>query len=173
MAMFRSIRFHSHTESVMITFAIVSLLVLIGLDDAKSVFLVQGYNINDTTVKPSTLSCPGALLLRKMEAWVASVEMICLDWYCMCDQSTFRVQLHLCYCMTLYAKDSNVTVVGPCMHKCHYYTHPFGHIMTYYPIPDNMRKLSNYTCSIIEMVSCVESVKKVLLHQHILMTCIV
>ena len=132
----------------MIAFAVVSLLVLIGLDDAKSVFLVQGYNINDTTVKPSTLSCPGVWSIPDWKN--GSVGCKCgydLAGLVLCDESTLQVQLHFCYCMTLYAKDSNITVVGPCMHKCHHYN-SFSRFMHYYPIPDVMSELSNYTCSI-------------------------
>ena len=132
----------------MIAFAVVSLLVLMGLDGHGALAIVEGYNFNDTTVKPSTLPCAGVWSIPVEKN--GSVGCKCgddLSGLVLCDESTLKVQLHLCYCMTFYAKDSNITVVGPCLHKCHY-SHSFYHIVHYNSIPDDVSELSNYTCSI-------------------------
>ena len=55
-----------------------------------------------------------------------------------CDKPS-HIQLRPCYCMTPYAKDPNITVVGACLSTC------FGH---YYELPNNVTvgELSYYMC---------------------------
>ena len=36
-----------------------------------------------------------------------------------CDGNSFDVRVLTCYCMTRYAKDPNITVVGACLYACH------------------------------------------------------
>ena len=132
----------------MITVTVISVLVLIGSQAAK------GYiNTNDTAVKPSALSCSG-VWSTPVDEKNGSMAMGCkcgngLSGLVLCGRA-FQVHLHLCYCLTVYAKDSKVTVVGPCMHKCQY-SRPYNIDHWHYnSIPGNVSvtELSNYMCSI-------------------------
>lgn len=98
----------------MIALAVVSVLVLVSSQAA------EGYSIstNDTAVKPSALSCSG-IWSTPVDEKNGSLAVGCkcgdsLGGLVLCDRA-FQVQLQLCYCLTVYAKDSNVTIVGLCM----------------------------------------------------------
>ena len=131
----------------MIALAVVSVLVLIGSQAA------EGYSISTNDEKPSALSCSG-IWSTPVDEKNASLAMGCkcgdsLGGLVLCDPA-FQVQLQLCYCLTVYAKDSNVTIVGLCMHKCQYSPPYHAHLIHYNLIPDNMSvtELSDYMCSI-------------------------
>ena len=132
----------------MITVTVISVLVLIGSQAAK------GYiNTNDTAVKPSALSCSG-VWSTPVDEKNGSMAMGCKcgngsGGLVLCDRA-FQVHLHLCYCLTAYAKDSKVTVVGPCLHKCQYSRQYNNDLLHYNFIPGNVSatELSNYMCTV-------------------------
>ena len=133
----------------MIALAVVSVLVLVSSQAA------EGYSIstNDTAVEPSALSCSGIWSIPVDEK-NGSLAMGCkcgdsLSGLVLCDRA-FRIYLQLCYCLTAYAKDPVVTVVGPCLHKCQYSLPIRTNFPHYVLFPGNMSvaELSNYTCSI-------------------------
>ena len=57
-----------------------------------------------------------------------------------CDKPLLYIQLRRCYCMTPYAKDPNITVVGACLSRCS---------GSYHPVPSNtaIGELSYYMCN--------------------------
>ena len=134
----------------MITLTVVSVIVLIG----GQLFLAGGYsvNTNDTAVKPSALSCSGVWSTPAEENGSMAMGCRCgsdLSGLVLCDRAFQAVHLYLCYCLTVYAKDSKATVVGPCLHKCHgEHSHPYD-LWHYNSIPANasITELSNYMCS--------------------------
>ena len=148
----------------MIALTVVSVLVLIS---SQSVFLAEGYSIstNDTAVKPSALSCSG-IWSTPVDENNGSLAMGCkcgssLIGLVLCDQA-FQVYLQLCYCLTAYAKDPKITVVGPCMHKCQYSPPHNNKHAHYYLIPDNVSvsELSNYMCSVTISHSSMQSLNQ-------------
>ena len=119
----------------------VCLLILIR-QGAKSAYHEDYGNL--TTMAPSTLSCPGLWSISN-----GTTGCICgskLGGVVQCVDKTLQVQLLPCYCMTPYAKDPNITVVGACLNRCAY-----GGDTVYYPIPSNITVggLTNYMCNII------------------------
>ena len=94
---------------------------------------------------PRNGSCPGV--------WSIPVErsggMVCtcgsdLQGLIRCDRETLQVELRECYCITSYAKDPSVSVVGPCMFRCRH-ANPglFDN-----SVPSDMSELSDYMCSV-------------------------
>ena len=74
---------------------------------------------NVTVVESSLLSCPG--LWSILENNNGSTRCKCgphLGNVVLCDEDTLEVGLHPCLCMSFYAKDPNITVVGACMYMC-------------------------------------------------------
>ena len=145
----------------MIALAVVSVLVLVGSQAA------EGYSIstNDTAVKPSALSCSGIWSIPVDEK-NGSLAMGCKCGYglgglVLCDRAS-QVHLHLCYCLTAYAKDPKVAVVGPCTHKCQYSRAYDNDLLHYNSIPSNVSvtELSNYTCSISTSLSSMQSLNR-------------
>ena len=133
----------------MIALAVVSVLVLAGSQAA------EGYSINtnDTAVKPSALSCSG-IWSTPVDEKNGSLAMGCkcgkdLGGLVFCDRAS-QVHLQFCYCLTAYAKDSKVTVVGPCMQKCQFSLQNNNDLHHHNSIPGNVSvaELSNYMCSI-------------------------
>ena len=64
-----------------------------------------------------------------------------------CKDNTSEVQLLSCFCMSSYAKDPNVVVVGACMYMCR-------HISGGYDlVPSAASDLSDYMCGKGDFVS--------------------
>ena len=144
----------SHYSYTMIVLTIVSVFALAGLSRTRDTPLTKANGIhffkNETAVESAvSLSCAGV--------WSVPVQnngsMGCkcgsdLDGLVHCDNSTLQVQLRLCYCMSQYIKDSNATVVGPCMYKCHH-SFSFDKDKTQYnSVPGDISELSRNMCSI-------------------------
>ena len=119
----------------------ICLLLLIGQGGTESVYYEgSGDHRMGSAVDSSILSCPGPWSV--FENTNGSTGCVCgdpLGGIVRCDKPSL-VQLRPCYCMTPYAKDPNITVVGPCLSRC------FG---SYYPLPSNITvgELSYYMCN--------------------------
>ena len=138
----------------MIVLTIISLIALSGISRTHCTPLTKENGVhvfkNGTAVEPAApLSCPGV--------WSIPVQnndsMGCkcgseLDGLVRCDHSTLQVQLHLCYCMSQYIKDSNATVVGPCMYKCHHPSSLDRDKIQYNSVPGDVSELSRNMCSV-------------------------
>ena len=87
--------------------------------------------VGDTTKGSMDPSCHGPWIIAKKDSGNTSCECGSnLKGLVECDDSTFNLRILPCYCMTLYEKDSNTTVIGACMYKCYY-----RHGKLYYPVP--------------------------------------
>ena len=119
----------------------ICLLLLIGQGGTESVYYEgSGDHRNGSAVDSSILSCPGPWSV--FENTNGSTGCACgnpLEGIVHCDISSHYIQLRPCYCMTPYAKDPNITVVGACLSTC------FGH---YHYVPKNITvdELSYYVC---------------------------
>ena len=79
----------------------------------------SGDHGNGTAVESSPLSCPG--LWSIFENNNGSTQCNCgpdLGGVVNCDKYTLEITLYRCFCMSLYANDSNITVVGACLYTC-------------------------------------------------------
>ena len=121
----------------------ICLLLLIGQGGTESVYHEgSGDHQNGSAVDSSILSCPGPWSV--LENTNGSTGCECgdsLGGIVHCDTSSHAVHVKLrrCYCMTPYAKDPNITVVGACLSTC------FGH---FYELPNNITvaELSYHMC---------------------------
>ena len=119
---------------------LICLLLLIGQGGTESVhYEGSGDPINGSAVDSAILSCPGPWSL--LENSNGSTGCKCGDrigGIVRCNTS-LQIMLRPCYCMTSYAKDPNITVVGACLSRC------FG---GYHPVPSNatVGELSYYMC---------------------------
>ena len=92
---------------------------------------------NDTLVHPVNLTCPGMWSIFKN-----SSRCHCgsdLNRVVQCDNKTLQVKLLPCYCMTQYAKNSNITVVGACMYRCR--------LVEDNPVPSTTSELLKHMCN--------------------------
>ena len=89
-------------------------------------------------------SCHGLWTIAKEDKGNTSCECGSdLGGLVQCDNTSFKLQLLPCYCMTPYEKNPNITVVGACLYQCGY---DHGH--HYYSILANdLTSLSDFTCS--------------------------
>ena len=71
---------------------------------------------NSTLVHPVNRTCPGpwSILENSSRCRCGSD----LNHVVHCDAKTLQVKLLPCFCMTQYAKNPNITVVGACMYRC-------------------------------------------------------
>ena len=79
----------------------------------------SGDHGNGTAMESSPLSCPG--LWSVFENNNGSMQCNCgpdLGGVVNCDEYTLEVTLNRCFCMSFYANDSNITVVGACLYTC-------------------------------------------------------
>ena len=79
----------------------------------------SGDHGNGTAVESLPLSCPG--LWSVFENNNGSMQCNCgpdLGGVVNCDEYTLEVTLNRCFCMSFYANDSNITVVGACLYMC-------------------------------------------------------
>ena len=119
----------------------ICLLLLIGQGGTESVYYEgSGDHQNGSAVDSSILSCPGPWSV--FENTNGSTGCKCGDilrGIVRCDKPS-HIQLRPCYCMTPYAKDPNITVVGACLSRC------FG---DYLIVPSNITvgELSYYVCN--------------------------
>ena len=108
------------------------LLLLITQASTQSVYLEDHGNLS--VVDSSTLSCPGPWSIN--ENTNDSKRCKCgsnLGGVVQCNDETLQVQLLPCYCMTPYAKDATITVVGACLNRC-----DSGGASFYYPVSSNI-----------------------------------
>ena len=130
----------------MLVFTVFSVVVLICQGGSQQVSLDEGDTIyrNESTGE-SSLSCPGvwSILVERNNSMACECGSN-LFGLIRCDKSTLQVEMHACYCITLYAKDPTKTVFGPCMFKCRH-----AHIWQFdKSIPGDISELSDYMCSI-------------------------
>ena len=98
---------------------------------------------NSTVVHPVNLTCPG--LWSIFENTNDSSRCSCgsaLKRVVHCDNRTLQVKLLPCFCMTPYAKNPNITVVGACMYKCRQLSSQH-----YNPVPSNASELLMDMCN--------------------------
>ncbi len=98
---------------------------------------------NRTSVHPVNLTCPGPWSI--FENTNGSSNCSCgsdLKRVVRCDEETLQVKLLPCFCMTQYAKNPNITVVGACMFRCQ---HPRS--QHYNPVPNTTSELSMHMCN--------------------------
>ena len=98
-----------------------------------------GGNENSTLVRSANLSCPGVWSI--FDSTNGNTSCSCgnyLGRVIRCDKR----ELLSCFCMTPYAKDPNITVVGACMYKCRL---PVGR--HYNVLPSSASELSMYMCN--------------------------
>ena len=79
----------------------------------------SGDHGNGTAVESLPLSCPG--LWSIFENNNGSTQCNCgpdLGGVVYCDEYTLEITLYRCFCMSSYANDSNITVVGACLYMC-------------------------------------------------------
>ena len=120
------------------------MLLLITQASTQSVYHEDHGNLS--VVDSSTLSCPG--LWSIFENANGSTRCTCgsnLGGVVQCNDEALQVQLLPCYCMTPYAKDPNMTVVGACLIS----TCISGGASFYYPVPSNITvgELSYFMCN--------------------------
>ena len=95
---------------------------------------------NVTVVESSLLSCPG--LWSTFENVNGSTPCKCgpvLGGVIDCDEGSLNIVLQRCFCMSFYAKDPNITVVGACMYSCG----GNQHLSTNFSCDDQERFVSN------------------------------
>ena len=75
---------------------------------------------NGTVVESVPLTCPGlwSILVRNNKSSMQCRCGLDLGHVVHCDEGTLEIGLHPCFCMSFYAKDPNITVVGACMYMC-------------------------------------------------------
>ena len=81
-----------------------------------------GDNGNSSLVHPASLSCPGVWSIFENNKNNGSISCSCGNDFkrvLLCDKKTLQVKLLPCFCVTPYAKNPNITVVGACVYKCH------------------------------------------------------
>ena len=97
----------------------ICLLLLIGQGGTETVhYEGSGDPTNGSTVDSAMLSCPG--LWNVLENTNGSTGCKCgddLGGIVRCNTPS-QILLRPCYCMTPYAKDPNITVVGACLSRC-------------------------------------------------------
>ena len=99
---------------------ILRVICLLLLLERGSTQYTYGDHGNGTIVKSSTLSCPGSWSV--FENTNSHTRCKCgsnLGGVVHCDESTLETELQLCFCMSFYIKDPNITVVGACIYSCH------------------------------------------------------
>ena len=117
--------------------------------DSSQVEPQDGVNYVSDTKYPLSLSCHGPWTVVK-EDRSGNTSCECgsdLGGLVQCDNSeTVKIQLLPCYCMTPYAKNPNIAVVGACLYRCEYH-----HAHHYYSILANdPTSLSEFMCSEID-----------------------
>ena len=128
----------------MLATSVICLLFLISQVGNQSIddYTIEDYE-NSAFVHPVNLTCPG--LWSIFEDTNGSSSCSCgSDLKCVvhCDKKTLQVKLLPCFCMTQYAKNPNITVVGACMYRCQ---RPSLH--RYNPVPSNTSELSMHMCN--------------------------
>ena len=128
--------------------AVFCLLLLIGHSGTQDTYSKGSRDYrNDTAMESSTLSCTG--LWSWFENTNGSVGCRCgakLGGMVHCNENTSKVQLLSCFCMSIYVKDPNITVVGACMYTCR-------HGQDYNLVPTNASELSDKMCGKRDFVS--------------------
>ena len=105
----------------------ICLLFLIGQGGTQPVYHEDYGNL--TAVDSSNPPCPGPWSIS--ENINGSTRCQCgsqLHGMVQCNDKTLQVKLLPCYCMTPYAKDPNITVVGACLYRC---IHSQAHKLSY------------------------------------------
>ena len=103
----------------LLTFIMLIVICLLLLLEQGSTQYTYGDYGNGTVVKSSTLSCSG--LWSISENTNGHMQCRCgfdVGGVVHCDESTLKIELQPCFCMSFYAKDPNITVVGACMYTC-------------------------------------------------------
>ena len=126
--------------------AVVCLLLLIGHSGTQDTYSKGSRDHRNDTAMP-TLPCTG--LWSWFENTNGSVGCRCgakLGGMVHCNENTSKVQLLSCFCMSIYVKDPNITVVGACMYTCR-------HGQDYNLVPTNASDLSDNMCNKGDFVS--------------------
>ena len=95
---------------------------------------------NSALVHPVNLTCPGVWSI--FENTNGSSRCRCGSDFkdvVDCDNKTLQVKLLPCFCMTQYAKNPNITVVGACMYRCR--------LPSSEHVPSNTSGLLMYMCN--------------------------
>ena len=128
----------------MLATSVISLLFLISQVVTQSTDHVAiGEYGNSTYLHPVNLACPGVWSI--FENINGSSRCRCgssVHNVVHCDGKTLQVKLLPCFCMTQYAKNPNITVVGACMYKCRQPS-----LSHYNPVPSNTSELSMHMCN--------------------------
>ena len=121
--------------------SLIVFLLLIGQGGTESVYYEgSGDHRIGSAVDSSILSCPGLWSIFKNTNGSTGCECgDSLEGIVRCDKPS-HIQLRPCYCMTPYAKDPNITVVGACLSTC---------FADYYTLPSNITvgELPYYMCN--------------------------
>ena len=125
---------------------IISVLILIEQGGTQYVSSgLHGDHVNSTAVESVNHTCPHPWSIP--ESTNGSTEYSCgsdLGKVIHCDGSTLQVSLLPCYCMTSYAKDPNITVVGTCLYSCF---HDMGKSDNSLPNCSNTTEVTDYMCN--------------------------
>ncbi len=137
------VEFKEHCFFIIATrmLSFICLLLLIGQGGAESVhYEGSGDPTNGSTVDSAIISCPGpwSVLENSNGSTACKCGALIRD-IVSCDDPS-HVLLRPCYCITPYAKDPNITVVGACLSRC---------FRKSFFLPSNMKvaELSYYMCN--------------------------